>query len=75
MTLASIMLVILMLYSISRFKYGKIPRSDDIKSFSDYFAGINDIFKDRQIIFTILYASLFTCVFLTLLAIGEILFY
>ncbi|AJI57172.1 putative membrane protein [Francisella philomiragia] len=57
------MLVILMLYSISRFKYGRIPRSDDIKSFSDYFAGIKDIFKDRQIIFTILYASLFTCVF------------
>ncbi|APA82907.1 Major facilitator family transporter [Francisella tularensis subsp. novicida PA10-7858] len=63
LTLASIMLVILMLYSISRFKYGKIPRSDDIKSFSDYFAGIKDIFKDKQIIFTILYASLFTCVF------------
>ncbi|KFJ43429.1 MFS transporter [Francisella philomiragia] len=63
LTLAGIMLVILMLYSISRFKYGRIPRSDDIKSFSDYFAGIKDIFKDRQIIFTILYASLFTCVF------------
>lgn len=61
--LASLMLVILMLYSISRFKYGRIPRSDDIKSFSDYFAGVKDIFKDRQIIFTILYASLFTCVF------------
>ncbi len=63
LTLASFMLVILMLYSISRFKYGRIPRSDDIKSFSDYFAGVKDIFKDRQIIFTILYASFFTCVF------------
>ncbi len=63
LTLAGIMLVILLLYSISRFKYGRIPRSDDIKSFSDYFAGIKDILKDRQIIFTILYASLFTCVF------------
>ncbi|GMN88656.1 MFS transporter [Francisella sciaenopsi] len=63
LTLASFMLVILMLYSISRFKYGRIPRSDDIKSFSDYFAGVKDIFKDKQIIFTILYASFFTCVF------------
>ncbi|MDE4984234.1 MFS transporter, partial [Francisella tularensis subsp. holarctica] len=63
LTLSSIMLVILMLYSIIRFKYGKIPRIDEIKLFSDYFAVINDIFKDRQIIFTILYASVFTCVF------------
>ncbi|WP_200883201.1 MFS transporter [Candidatus Francisella endociliophora] len=63
LTLAIIIFLILLVYSVSRFKYGSIPKTGNIKSFSDYFKGVKSIFTDRQIVFTIIYTSFFTCVF------------
>ncbi len=63
MFLAVILAVILVIYLLARLAHGKIPQSGDIRSFRDYFTGFKTVFKERQILFTILYSSFFTCVF------------
>lgn len=61
--LAGIIFTIFTVYTLSRFKYGKIPKTGKIKSFGEYFKGVKSIFTDRQIVFTVIYTSFFTCVF------------
>ncbi|MFT4693163.1 MAG: MFS family permease [Francisella sp.] len=61
--LATILAVILVIYLLARLAHGKIPQAGDIKTFRDYFTGLKTVFKERQILFTILYSSFFTCVF------------
>ena len=61
--MATILFVIWFVYLLSLSFHGPLPKNEAIRSFKDYFVGLGSIVKDRQIIFTILYASLFTCVF------------
>lgn len=63
LVLASILVFVLCLYATSRYMYGSIPKTGNIKSFNDYFTGVKGIFKDKQIVITIIYTSFFTCVF------------
>lgn len=61
--LALILALILCLYAFSRYMNGSIPKTGNIRSFGDYFVGVKNVFKDKQIIITIIYTSFFTCVF------------
>ena len=61
--LAGILAMILLIYLLARLAHGKIPQSGDIKTFRNYFTGLKTVLKERQIVFTILYSSFFTCVF------------
>ena len=61
--LAGILAMILVIYLLARLAHGKISQAGDIKTFRDYFTGLKTVFKERQILFTILYSSFFTCVF------------
>lgn len=63
LVLALILFIVLCLYATSRYIYGTIPKTGNIKSFGDYFNGVKNIFKDKQIVITIIYTSFFTCVF------------
>ena len=61
--LALILAIILVVYLLARLAYGKIPQAGDIHTFRDYFTGLKTVLKEKQILFTILYSSFFTCVF------------